>query len=83
MTLVGAALLSMFILAGAVYSSEPGTSNKSARINEFLNPDGSLDLEALRQSGYQGNLDLEGFDVRLDPATGAPLLSPKSAVSAG
>jgi hypothetical protein len=51
-------------------------------VGQFLSADGTLDLEAIRQSGYQGSLDLDGFEVTLDPATGEPLISPVSAAAA-
>ena len=41
-------------------------------VSEFVAPDGRIDLEAARTSGFQGSLDLRGFDVRLDPASGEP-----------
>ncbi len=43
---------------------------------DFLTPDGRFDLEAIRASGYQGPLDLKGFDVGIDPHTGEPVMSP-------
>ncbi|MDH3891997.1 MAG: thrombospondin type 3 repeat-containing protein [candidate division Zixibacteria bacterium] len=48
--------------------------NKKAQ--EFVNPDGSFDLDAARRSGYQGSLDIEGLDVNLDPATNQLMMSP-------
>jgi hypothetical protein len=39
-------------------------------VGDYLAPDGTLDLEALRSSGYQGPLDLEGFGVRADERRG-------------
>ena len=41
-------------------------------IMDFVAPDGRIDLDALKASSYQGPLDLKGFDVRLDPRSGAP-----------
>ena len=42
-------------------------------VGEFVNSDGSVDIEAVRQSGYQGSLDLDGVDVVFDPVTGEPI----------
>lgn len=50
------------------------TAGKS--IEEFVNPDGSFDLEAARLSGYEGSLDMDGFESAIDPATGRPLFQP-------
>ena len=43
-------------------------------IKEFISPDGRIDIEAVRNSGYQGTLDLDGFHVLIDPSTGEPLV---------
>ncbi len=43
-------------------------------IEEFVFLDGRIDLEALKKSGYQGTLDLKGFDVGIDPKTGEPVV---------
>ena len=43
-------------------------------ISEYLTPDGRIDLEAARRAGYEGSLDLDGFDVTFDPADGSPRL---------
>jgi len=49
-------------------------SGRSAK--DFLMPDDRFDLKAIRVSGYQGPLDFNGFNVRTDPHTGEPILSP-------
>jgi hypothetical protein len=41
-------------------------------VKDFLTPDGRFDLAAARASGYQGPLDLDGFDVRIDKKSGSP-----------
>ena len=48
-------------------------------VGDFVTPDGRFDLEAARRSGYQGPLDLEGVNVRLDPTTGEPIIQPSAA----
>ena len=63
----------------SVNANDVQTAGRS--VEEFINPDGSFDIEAARSSGLEGSLDLDGFDVRLDPETGEPLLSPAGANS--
>jgi len=41
-------------------------------VEDFISAGGRFDLEALRESGYQGPLDLDGHDVRLNPRSGEP-----------
>ncbi len=41
-----------------------------------------MDLEAMRASGYQGALDLEGYDVRLDRRSGEPVVRRSDSVRA-
>ena len=53
----------------------------SVSIQQFLTPDGRFDLEAARRSGYQGPLNLEGFESAIDPATGQPVFRPASPAS--
>ncbi len=43
-------------------------------IKKFVSPDGRIDIDAVRNSGYQGTLDLDGFDVGIDLKTGEPLV---------
>lgn len=40
-------------------------------IGDFTNAKGQIDLEALRSSGYQGPVDLQGRELRLSPGGGA------------
>lgn len=51
----------------------PNTLDSARSLGEFLTPDGRFDLEAARRSGYQGSLDLKGFESALDPSTGQPV----------
>jgi hypothetical protein len=51
-------------------------SLKGRSVEDFLTPDGRFDLKAIRASGYQGPLDLKEFDMRMEPHSGEPILSP-------
>src|SRR5262245_48146935 len=48
---------------------------KPPQLRSFVRADGSIDLEALRRSGYQGRLDLPGAPIRIDSQQG-PVLPP-------
>ncbi len=50
-------------------------------VSDFLTPDGRFDIEAARHAGFEGSLDLDGFDIGFDPHTGEPRLSTASSVS--
>ena len=57
------------ILEDERYSSTGESPRRS--VQEFVSSEGQLDLEAVRRSGYEGPLDLTGFDVRVGgPLTG-------------
>lgn len=60
------------ISVASVNANDVQTDGKS--IEEFVNPDGRLDLEEARQSGYEGSIDLSGFDVTIDPNTQEPVI---------
>ena len=70
--LVFSASLLLSISGKAADSADDSVDKRS--IEEFVTPDGRIDLEAVRKSGYQGTLDLKGFDVGIDPKTGEPLV---------
>ncbi len=73
-------LLATGLLAIGVTSAIANDVPTAGRsIEEFINPDGSFDLEAARLSGYQGSLDLEGYESAIDPVTGRPLFQPSAA----
>ena len=55
----------------------PEVPNKGESVGRFLTPDGRFDLEEVRRSGYEGSLDLDGFDIDRDPVTGEPVLTAK------
>ena len=64
-------LLSISILAA---DSTDDLAAEKRSISEFVSPDGRIDIEAVKQSGYQGPLDLDGVNVFIDPRTGEPLV---------
>ncbi len=68
-------LITAGLLAIGVTSASANDIQTVGRsVEEFVNPDGSFDLEALRRSDYSGYLNLEGLDVQLDPVTGEPIV---------
>ncbi len=77
-------VLAVILMVGTLFAGTdvtgPDTSTLSQTpkksVSEFLKPDGRFDLEAVRASGFQESLDLEGFDVRLDAARGEPIVRP-------
>ena len=73
------ALLALSVSSVLAAESAPVPPGKS--ISEFVSPDGRINLDAVRKSGYQGPLDLKGLNVRIDSKTGEPLVqsAPKSA----
>ncbi len=50
--------------------------NRSVPVNRFLAPDGHFDMKAAKASGYQGKLNFGGYNIRLDPRTGEPIVGP-------
>ena len=76
------AILAMLLLTPTVIiASEVEVVSGGADPSEFLAPDGRFDLNAARQAGFEGSLNLEGFDVQFDPRTGEPLFSTAAAVN--
>ena len=67
-------LLCSFTLAFAA-QTDPTSQDRS--VTEFTTPDGRIDMDAVRHSGFQGNLSFEGMSVSFDPGTGEPLLTPE------
>ncbi|HEX9751100.1 MAG TPA: hypothetical protein VGB22_07455, partial [candidate division Zixibacteria bacterium] len=51
-------------------------------VSDFLTPDGRFDLEAAKSSGYEGALELQGFNSMLDPVTGQPIAGQPGVTSA-
>ena len=70
--LVFSVSLLLSISSKAADSADDSVDKRS--IEEFLTPDGRIDLEAVRKSGYQGPLDLKGVDVSIDARTGEPVV---------
>ena len=69
--LVFSASLFLSISSLATDSADDLAAEKRS-IEEFISPDGRIDIEAVRISGYQGTLDLDGVDVLIDPKTSEP-----------
>jgi hypothetical protein len=74
-------ILLLFSILIALFGSQPATAaqaagNSGLPVEQLLNPDGSLDLD----TGYRGNLDIDNYDITLDPLRG-PLLRPLAAPS--
>ncbi len=71
------AVLTLSVLA--VLAEEIAQVPQGKSVSEFVSPDGRIDLDVVRQSGYQGALDLKGVNVRIDPKTGEPLVAVSNA----
>ena len=65
---------SLLLSISSLAADSSGDTAEKRSIKEFVSPDGRINLEAIRQSGYQGPLDLKGFEVYIDPNTGQPLV---------
>ena len=59
--------LTAFSAFGQHVPAGPQPSGRS--IGGFLTADGRFDLDAARRSGYEGPLEIEGVESRIDPAT--------------
>lgn len=46
---------------------------KTIPLSQVLTPDGKIDLNAIKASGYQGSVDIKGFNIDIDSMTGAPM----------
>ena len=82
--ILGVLFLCLFCgTAFAGNDSSPSNINDKTgpSVGDFQTPDHRIDLEKIRQSGYQGSLDLEGYDVGIDPVTGEPIIHPQQAKS--
>jgi len=47
--------------------------NRGRKISDFLTSDGRFDLRAARRSGYQGALDIKGYQFVFDSVSGQPI----------
>lgn len=66
-----------------LYSAHPSNSGQATfgrDAGEFLKPDGQIDMDAIRRSGYQGSLNTKGFSSTFDSLTQQPILRPLSPV---
>ncbi|MCP4583429.1 MAG: HYR domain-containing protein [candidate division Zixibacteria bacterium] len=48
----------------------------SESLSDFIAADGSFDLESARAAGYEGAIDISGFDMELNTETNQPVFSP-------
>ncbi|TFH64446.1 MAG: hypothetical protein E4G91_05765 [Candidatus Zixiibacteriota bacterium] len=56
----------------------PNTLDSARGLGEFLTPNGRFDLEAARRSGYQGSLNMKGFESAFNTSSGQPVFRPAS-----
>jgi trimeric autotransporter adhesin len=66
----------LFAQNGKDFQNMPASENSERSIREFLDPDGCFDLEAARRSGFQGSLNISGFEGDIVNATGQPVFNP-------
>jgi hypothetical protein len=83
----GNAATEVSVRAGSVVSPQHEVESVAARpvgpsVAEYVRSGGRVDLEAVRASGYEGALDLEGYEVRVDPKTGEPVVMARTPESA-
>jgi hypothetical protein len=76
-------VIATLALIATVSAAPPVTppTDKGPSVRQFMTPDGRIDIDAVRRSGYQGPLDLNGIDMRVDPRGGAPMVSTSSTQS--
>ncbi len=68
-------LAAVMLLCTSTIWGQPDIENqKGKNIQEYLTADNHIDLQAIRSSGYKGALNLNGFDIKLDPVTGDPIV---------
>ncbi|MCK4385116.1 MAG: hypothetical protein KAW52_02515, partial [candidate division Zixibacteria bacterium] len=64
--------------SSANHGNTPSVADKKGKsVGDFLTTDHRFDLEAARRSGYQGQLNWEGYHIQLDPITGEPMIRPQ------
>lgn len=59
----------------AVEGASHAAGAKGPSVAAFLAPDGRVDMEALRRSGYEGSLDLSGMEASFGGADGEPVFA--------
>ncbi len=80
------AIVSASFLSAQETSDPPNVSASAVSgrsVGEFLTPEGRFDLEAARKAGFQGSIDIKGFQPRIDEKTGQPVFRQVSASTAG
>jgi len=79
--MMGALLLGNTVIwaVDAAPGSPGQIRNVSRDLEHYVTPDGRIDLQALKASGYQGPLKLDGTEIRIDPMTGEPVVQPSAA----
>jgi len=75
---LGCALLTLTL--SNVMAADGVDVTKGKNLSEFVSPDGHIDLDAVRKSGYQGPLNLDGVTVNIDPLTGEPKIRSSAAL---
>ncbi len=73
---ITAAALAVLVTTTVNGAGPAGESITPASVAEFMTPDGHVDMPLLRQSKYQGNLDISGYSASLDAQSGEPVLTP-------
>jgi hypothetical protein len=69
-TAVLIAILASSVIGHPAFAADDASSDSKGRaVSEFLTPDGRFDLEAARASGYEGPIDIGGFQSMQDPTT--------------
>ncbi|HSG99599.1 MAG TPA: hypothetical protein VLB27_06090, partial [candidate division Zixibacteria bacterium] len=71
MAAVCAAAIAMTPVAGSAAGDQP------INVSDYIKPNGTIDLEAIRADGFEGNLTLDGFQAAIDPNTLEPVFHPR------
>ena len=78
-------LVSTFIissLSSATHAGElPTIEDKAKSVGDFLSSGNRIDMDKIRQSGYEGSLKSGGYDIKINPDNGEPTLSPREITS--
>ncbi|HSG99034.1 MAG TPA: hypothetical protein VLB27_03230, partial [candidate division Zixibacteria bacterium] len=53
----------------------PAVAVAQQPLHDFLAPDGTVDITHLQESGYEGALDISGWNIEFHGSTGAPVFS--------
>lgn len=68
-TLEATLIAAVFTLVSASIPS----AQEQASVGGFLTPNGRVDMGKVRESGFQGSLNMEGFSACIDSVTGDPV----------